>query len=48
MCGMKRKRVLATVSYERWLMALNRIMAYIRGYLIRLRTNAILEQTRPY
>ena len=29
-------------SYEQWIRALNRIMAFIRGYLTRLRTNAIL------
>jgi len=29
-------------AYEEWIEALNVIMAHIRGYLIRLRTNAIL------
>ena len=47
MCGMKRKFGSA-ISGQRaslspnWIRALNVIMAHIRGFLIRLRTNAIL------
>ena len=52
MCGMKRKFGTdiptsavgnpIAVTYAEWIQALNRIMAFIRGYLTRLRTNAIL------
>ena len=30
------------ITYAEWIEALNRIMAFIRGFLIRVRTNAIL------
>ena len=51
-CGMKRKFGTdiptsavgnpIAIAHDEWIRALNRIMAFIRGFLIRVRTNAIL------